>query len=141
VWWENLQYVPASEAISAARAVVVTQRFAPSIAELLHEIAEHNDLIAPSWGEAWLEISEAIKDGAPSRLHTWSHPVLKRTIDAVGWYDLRTSTNVDTLRAQLREIYKDLAATSDRQKVIASAKGLEYGGVVALTIGSQEGKR
>ena len=124
VWHGLLESCDYSDVKMAAMALVRTSTFAPSIAQILREIAEEAQAVAPTYGDAWAEVRRAIwTEGFNTR--DWTHRAIAEAVEAIGWYEIRKSDNQDTTRAQFRDIYKDIAARMDKQ-VLTSPNALGY---------------
>ena len=74
--------------------------------------------MAPDVDEAWAIVQDAIHrkgltHGPPM---VWPHPAIETAVYAIGWRELCTSTNVDTLRAHFRQFYERAAERDLRER-------------------------
>lgn len=108
-------------AMRAALTVARTHERMPSVAALLRDIGE---LLcdAPSAEAAWEEVraSFAGHQCYPTRCEfnwTPSHPVIGRTVDAIGYHALLHSTNPSADRAQFARLYGEFRTEAARSAV------------------------
>lgn len=85
-------------------------KFLPTVAEILER---HRNLsgamLVPTWEEAWELMQRAMREvpyGEKPRFV--SNPYLQRTVDIIGWRELRTNPEIAILRAQFRDVYRGL---------------------------------
>ena len=120
LWFQELEDMPAELLTTALRKWVVTEKWPPTIAEIRAQCAEIVNGKAPDWGEAWREVMEAIRRYGymqPEKAFAAMSPLTRKTVERVGWYDLNMTENVDTVRAQFRQVFEIVARreAEDRQ--------------------------
>ncbi|WP_116996298.1 hypothetical protein [Desertimonas flava] len=111
-WMLMLEDVDAASAAAAVQILSAEGReWPPPVGRIRRrsiEAAAHAAGTAPPTpDEAWAEVREAMRDDTTD----WSHPAVKEAVDTIGWWDLRHSTNVDTVRAHFVKFY---ATAADR---------------------------
>jgi hypothetical protein len=74
--------------------------------------------LPPGADEAWREVRQAIERGAGA---DWSHPCIGETVAAIGWYELRTSANQDSLRAHFMKFYGEATERHHRDLVLSDS--------------------
>ena len=94
-------------------------RFFPAASELRDAafgILE-NRLGIPCAAEAWGEVSGGMRDAPPTRCPSFSHPVIRRVVNACGgWYTLCTSDNATADRARFLEAFEQITARDREQR-------------------------
>lgn len=112
VYADALADLPAADVRSAVAEIIRTEDRWPSIATIRRITASRAGLLAPSGAQAWAEVRALASSGAQPAAA--SHPAISEAISAIGWWDLRTSSNPETIRAQFLRIYEDCQRRADR---------------------------
>lgn len=115
VWADILADLDFGITQGVVREYLMTENYPPSPASIRRRVAEKQGLTAPTKASAWSEVMANIKSSSSADRRSWSHVAVFKAVDAIGWYELRTSTNVDTIRAQFLKIYEDFAQECDRE--------------------------
>jgi hypothetical protein len=85
-WLSNLDQFSPVQILQAARKVIASQDYLPSIASLVKACEEGFDLFGlPSTRQAYLEACSA---PSPKRSYDWSHPAVFYAGKAAGWFVL-----------------------------------------------------
>lgn len=94
-WLSNLeQYAPA-QIVQAAKRVIKSQDYLPSIAALVRACEQEFDLFGlPSTRQAYIEACSA---PSPKREHNWSHEAVYFAGKATGWYLLANESEAKAL--------------------------------------------
>ena len=103
---------------AAAAHCATTSKWFPTVAELRDAafgIIENRAGI-PSAAEAWGEVMAAMRYAAPARRPQFSHPVIRRAVEAVGgWYTLCTSESGVADRSKFFQAYEQIVARDREQ--------------------------
>lgn len=120
LWYAELRDIPFEVALAMLRKWVDTQKWPPSISEIRAMCGEIVNGKPPDWGEAWAEVTNAIRRhgyiGREEAIASMS-PLTQKAVEYIGWRDLCMSENPDTIRAQFRQVYQTVTARhiEDRQ--------------------------
>ena len=136
LWYQELQDVPAEVLGTALRKWVATNKWPPSIAELRESCAEVVKGKVPDWGEAWAQVTRAIRRygyARPEEAMESMQPTTRAAVERIGWTAICESENPETIRAQFRQVYEISAQreVEDRQ-LPESVKGVISGIAVKL---------
>jgi hypothetical protein len=94
-WLSSLDNYAPRQIVLAAKKVIKTQDYLPSIAALVRACEEGLDLFGlPSPRQAYLE---ACRAAAPKRLQNWSHPAVYLAGVGAGWYLLANEAEASAL--------------------------------------------
>ena len=124
LWYQELKDLPYDVAASALRKWTNQEKWPPSIAEVRAYAGELVNGPAPDWGEGWQEVQRAI------RRYGWSRekeameslsPSARTAAQRIGWMDICCSENIETLRAQFRQVYQVIVEREHRDALIAPA--------------------
>jgi len=133
-WHIMLQDLDASVVLHVANQWILTEEKNPTIAGIRRKCAEITGELAPTAFQAWEEVTEALNAHGRDFYRnggTWSHPLIAKTVKAVGFSALCFSETIGVERAHFIKAYED-AKKQDDQAVITSI-GFRVGtGVVAL---------
>jgi len=102
---------------AAALSLIAESKYFPTIAELRQAAlaVSGNDL--PSPGEAWGEVVAQMKEAGIYRRPRFSHPVIEKAVQAIGWQELCLSENQIADRVHFMRIYESYAERA-RQEAI-----------------------
>ena len=122
LWFHELKDMPYEVAASALRKWTNQEKWPPSIAEIRAYAGEMTSGPAPDWGEGWQEVQRAI------RRYGWARekealaslsPSARTAAERIGWMDICTSENAETLRAQFRQVFQVIVEREKREQLIA----------------------
>lgn len=121
VYYQDLRDLP-SDLLFAAAAKARTNSnrnmaFAPSTGEIRQAAAEILRSVrgVPSSYQAWQEVVHAMVDVGSYGVPTWSHPLIKQAVDALGWRNLCMSENAIADRARFVQAYDQLADRTETE--------------------------
>jgi hypothetical protein len=128
-----LQDIPVEVAMRAVQDWVLTSEKFPTIAGIRKKCAEVSGVLSPTASEAWAEVNDVCDrygiyaENRPS----WSHPLIRKTVKALGYQHICQTENITTVRAQFNKMYNELKEKEDSEIVLQ--KSFELGaGSVAL---------
>lgn len=137
LWYAALKDIPYQALSVALQKWVTTEKWPPSIADLRTACADVVGGDLPDWGEAWNDVTKAV------HRYGWSRPqealgslppLARQAAERIGWMQICESCNMDTLRAQFRQMYEIVAKRerTDRQlpEAIKQAASLIGNGAV-----------
>ena len=120
-----------SELLSkAVNKALLESKFLPSISEiagsyekLLEAVDDSNRI--KSWDEAWAEIQKQMQDAFVYKKPVFSTPEIEQAAMAFGWIALceTLTSDMPTVRAQVRRFYEDACARSRERKNNAKVLG------------------
>lgn len=130
----KLQNIPIDVLKAVLNKLVLTNKFLPSIAEIVEAgrnlMGEANGTRTKTWAEAKAEIKEGVENGYPTEKQPkWSTPEIAYAVKVFGWRELFEITveGQGTAYAQLRRYYEDACARSQEKAindfVLDTAKG------------------
>ena len=115
VWADILSDLDYEPTRAVVRDYLMTEDRPPSPAAIRRRVGEKLGLISPTKALAWSEVTKGIHTSESGYRPSFSHPAISKTVEALGWYEIRTSTNIDTIRAQFFRMYEDFASQEDRK--------------------------
>jgi hypothetical protein len=118
VWTLMLGDINFAIAKAATIKVCRDSRFAPTVADIVaasKELDPRTEKL-PSAEEAWGEVQKELVRAGHNLQRKFSHPLIGKAADAIGWLNLCISDNVAADRAHFMRIYTSLAG---RQASIA----------------------
>lgn len=118
VYADLLSDLPYPETMRAVKDLLLTEERWPTVAGIRRAVGERSGALAPSSGQAWGEVSKAAADTGRASIPRWSHPALSEAISSIGWFNLCTSANPETMRAQFTRLYEDAKRRHDRDALI-----------------------
>lgn len=113
VYAEMLSDLDAVQTQLAVRDLLATSDRWPSVAAIRRRYAERAGVLAPSKAEAWGEVRKAISEHGRRNRPDFSHPLVARTVEIMGWHDLCNADNLDVTRSQFWKVYEDLQKRDD----------------------------
>lgn len=121
-WGLVLADIPAQLAMAALTLLSVEGReFVPPVGVIRrHAVisaARARGEMPPAPDQAWREVTATIRAGDP--VPSWSHPCIQEAVQAIGWYELRHSTNQEASRAHFTRFYADAVERFERELVIS----------------------
>lgn len=113
IYVDALSDLDVEEARAAIRDLILTEDRWPSIAAIRRRTAARSGALAPSSSQAWSEIQACAVSHGRVALPEFSHPALDESVRAIGWWNLCSSSNPETMRAQFLRIYEDAQKRHD----------------------------
>lgn len=113
IWLGFFAETNAEEFLKAVKSHVATSKFIPTVADINEKL---NDNSLEAWDEAWGKVLKAVR-----RFGTYNEKEARlalgetfQAVDCLGWKNicLAPSSNLGTLRAQFRDVFK-----SNKQRV------------------------
>lgn len=126
VWADLMSDLDFSETRSVVRTWLLTEDRPPSPAAIRRGLASGKGLTAPSRATAWAEVRKGISTSPPNEKPAFSHPAVSQAVETIGWWEIRTSNNLDTLRSQFWKVYEEYARELDRN--VLTTQQLSLGG-------------
>jgi len=115
---EDLDPVEAKEAV---KRLVMASEYPPSVASIRRKVLELLDGMPLSKSEAWeLVMSLVHKHGTYNR-PAIEDGITQMVVNSIGWREICTSTNVDTIRAHFFRLYEELAEKITTEKLESRA--------------------
>lgn len=117
VYVELLSDLDKNEAQNALRSLLMASEFPPSVATIRKKVLESRDGAPLLKAEAWHLVMMMI-----NRYGTYERPeiedyVTRQVVESIGWRQLCTSTNTDTIRAQFFRLYDEVAQKHLEEKL------------------------
>lgn len=113
---ERLSSIPLHELEVVVNQCIDTCEFLPTIAKIKEMHRQlHNSIDANNAAEGWRAVQKAFRDPAcytpepTSCAPEFSDPIVRKTVEAMGWHSLRISENTRTDQAQFERLYKMFA--------------------------------
>lgn len=126
VWADLMSDLDYAETRSVVRSWLLTEDRPPSPAAIRRGIASGKGLTAPSRATAWAEVRSGLTTSKDNSKPAFSHAAVSQAVDTIGWYEIRTSQNIDTLRSQFWKVYEEYARELDRD--VLTTQHLSLGG-------------
>jgi len=126
VWADLMSDLDFVETRSVVRTWLLTEDRPPSPAAIRRGLALGKGLTAPSRATAWAEVRKGISTSESNYKPAFSHPAVSMAVEAIGWWEIRTSTNIDTIRSQFWKVYEEYARDLDRN--VLTTQQLSLGG-------------
>lgn len=123
VYWQILGDIPTDE-LKAATLHCISEsgrKFAPSVGELRGAVAELRGISrnVPSSFEAWQEVGRQISiNGGDFGKPVWSHPLVQKTVEAIGWRNLRMSEDQTADRARFIQCYEQFQERAGKEDIL-----------------------
>ena len=145
LWYMELKDMPSELLTVGLRKWVNTKKWPPTIAELREVCGEISMGKLPDWGEAWNEVSLAVRRYGfmrPEEALESMSPATQAAVCRIGWTQICQSENPDTLRAQFRQVFEIVSKREieDRklpQELKAEIERLQIGSSHALEAQSE----
>ena len=134
VYVELLADLDKNEAQNALRSLLMASEFPPSVASIRKKVLELKDGTPLMKAEAWELVMTLIH-----RYGTYERPaiedyVTKQVVNALGWRELCTTTNTDTIRAQFFRLYDEVAQKHLEEKLSSIGFDKQLEGIRAKEI-------
>lgn len=109
----------------AITALVLSERWMPTIAQIVSKVSEMRDGHKREGGEAWGDVMQAIRRygyvRSPGVDFQFDDPLVARCVRALGWVELCSSENAVADRARFIELYTDLANRDSVDRAVGAA--------------------
>ena len=112
LWFGQLQDIPYKVAEVGLNKWVALNKWSPSIADIREMASSITFGEVPDWGEAWQEVSNAIRrygSYRPNEALESMSPLTRKATERIGFVNLCMSENPSADRANFRMIYESLA--------------------------------
>lgn len=109
LWYQELSDINAETLTTALRKWVCTEQWPPTIADLRSLCTNLTEGELPDWGEAWEEVTQAVRRFGwtrPDKAFASMSPQTRAAARRIGWMSICESENPEALRAQFRQIYE-----------------------------------
>lgn len=123
VYWQILSDIPADE-LKAATLHCISEagrKFAPSVGELRGAVGELRGFAnnIPSSYEAWQEVCRQIQiNGGDFGQPVWSHPLVEKAMNTIGWRNLRMSEDSTADRARFIQCYEQFRERAQKENIM-----------------------
>ena len=118
LWYIQLRDLDFKVAEAAINKWAATNKWSPTIADIRETAASITLGELPEWGEAWQEVTTAIRRYGSYRageaLESLS-PLTRKAVERLGYMQLCASENIAADRANFRMIYETLAEREKKQ--------------------------
>lgn len=118
LWYYQLKDIDYKVAEAAINKWAATNKWSPTIADIRETAASITLGELPDWGEAWQEVTLAIKRFGSYRageaLNSLS-PLTRKAVERLGYMQLCASENIAADRANFRMIYEQLQQREKKQ--------------------------
>lgn len=122
LWFFQLQDIPYKVAETGLNKWVSLNKWSPSIADIREMSASITQGDMPDWGEAWEEVSRAIRQFGsyqPAEALASLSPMARKATERIGFRNLCISENPQTDRANFRMIYERLVERERKDSQMA----------------------
>lgn len=122
IYTQMLSDIPAEILEASARQIMAEMKFFPSVAEwrdMAHKLTR--DTSEPNAFEAWQEVIQKIRDVGQYRKPEFSHPLIQKSVDCLGWMHLCMSESIEYDRSQFYKIYDAFSKRNDEDKKLLPA--------------------
>ena len=116
-WHRMLEDIDINVLNAALQKWVATEKWPPTVAEMRTACIEATEGKLPGWGEAWMEVSEAVRRYGwcrPNEALDSLSPATRRAAQWIGWQQICESENPEAIRAQFRQVY-EISQTRDAE--------------------------
>lgn len=117
VYVELLQDLELKEAQNAVKSLLMTSEFPPPVATIRKKVLEQRDGAPLLKAEAWDLVMTMIRRYGTNERPNIEDSVTAQIVKAIGWRELCTSTNTDTIRAQFFRLYDEVAQKTLEEKL------------------------
>ena len=122
VYYQTLKDLPEDELKAAALHCVseAGRKFAPSVGELRGAVSELRDMATnlPSSFQAWQEVLRQFNLTGSYGTPEFSHPLITRAVNSLGWRELCLSENQVADRARFIQCYEQLQERARRDDLL-----------------------
>jgi hypothetical protein len=124
LWFQELSDIPAETLTAALRKWVSTEKWPPTIADLRGLCTNMVQGELPDWGEAWAEVTQAVRRygwARPDDALASMSPQTRTAASRIGWLSICESENPEALRAQFRQIYESATTRETESRQLPAA--------------------
>lgn len=139
-WFTALCDLDYDTAKKAVQIHVQTSPFAPSVADIRKRAVEIICPVQSDWSDGWGQVRKAISrygmwdfDGAMASFDPYTAEAVKR----IGWEDICTTENIETTRAQFRQVY-ELVSKRKKEQMCLSENLRQQIGELKMLKGEEE---
>lgn len=122
VYYQTLKDLPGEELKVAALTAIAEagRKFAPSVGELRGAVGEIRKAVnnLPSSYEAWEQVHKQMVRVGSYGKPTFSHPLIMRVVETLGWRNLCASENAVADRARFVQAYEQLLMRAERDEIM-----------------------
>jgi hypothetical protein len=122
VYYLDLSDIPTDELFVAAQHCRTEpgRKFAPSTGEIRGAVAELRGMTnnVPSSFEAWQEVLREFSDTGSYGTPKFSHPLIGRAVNAMGWKNLCLSEDQTADRARFLQCYEQFRERATREEIM-----------------------
>lgn len=123
VYWQILSDIPTDELKAACLHCISEsgRKFAPSVGEIRGAVGELRSMSAnmPSSFQAWQEVQKQISDnGGDFGKPIWSCLLVEKTVQAIGWRNLRLSEDQTADRARFIQCYEQFQERAQKEDLL-----------------------
>lgn len=115
---EDLDVVEAKEAV---KRLVMASEYPPSVASIRRKVLELQDGLPLTKAEAWELVMLLVHKNGTYNRPAIEDEITQMVVNSIGWREICTSTNVDTVRAQFFRLYDELAEKKTTEKLESRA--------------------
>ena len=111
LWFAQLQDIPYEVAEVGLNKWVALNKWSPSIADIREMASSIQFGDVPDWGEAWQEVSNAVRrygSYRPNEALESMSPLTRKATERIGFVNICMSENPSAERASFRMIYENL---------------------------------
>ena len=135
VYYTDLKDIPAAELMAASQMcrTEAGRAFAPSTGEIRGAVMDirRRSMNQPSSFEAWQEVQRQIVDVGSYGTPEFSNPLIRKTVDSLGWKALCMSENQTADRARFIQSFEQFSERAEKEMMLTpELKGYieEHGG-------------
>ena len=135
VYVELLQDLDMEESHLAVRRLLMASEFPPTVASIRKKVLEQIDGLPLTKSDAWELVMLKVRKHGTYERPNFEDQIVAQVVHAIGYREICTSSNTDTLRAQFFRMYEELAekhieeqlssVSFNRQLESSSAKEIE----------------
>jgi len=129
LWLRMLSDIPYNVAEKAVIRILATAKYFPTVAEIREAANELTAPKLPTPGEAWAEVLKQMRKVGSYGKPKFSHQVIEKAVNSIGWQELCMSTNTTADRAHFMKIYETLCKRAKEEKVNQDVLRLIGGGI------------
>lgn len=129
-----LEDLDAFEVKEAVRLLVMASEYPPSVASIRRKVLELRDGIPLSKSDAWELVMLHVRQNGTQNRPRIEDPYVSQVVSSLGWREICTSTNVDTVRAQFFRLYEEVAEKAVTEKLESRAFLLKNLGLAGARI-------
>jgi len=126
IWADLLSDLDYTATRTVVREWLLTEDRPPSPAAIRRGLASSAGLTAPTRATAWAEVRKGITTTESNGRPSFSHPAVSKAVETIGWWEIKTSSNIDTVRSQFWKVYEEYAREADH--AVLSSTQLAIGG-------------